>query len=82
MINPIVITVDPALYANGRSQIYVDGDLVIDKEGETTISLLGRVERLVKRDCIIVRVDGVGIGQGVVDALRQNGYQVVIVEHP
>lgn len=81
MINPIVITVDPARYGDDKSTIHVNGELIIERDDQSLLSLVSRVDRLVK-DCIIIRVKGAGLGQGIIDALRDSGYQVVNVQHP
>jgi phage terminase large subunit len=79
---PLVMGVDPARFGADRSCVALRQgqylEPLVEFHGLDTMQLAGQVVRLIKdRDPDAVFVDEIGIGAGVVDRLRELGFEVV-----
>lgn len=83
---PVLLGVDPARFGDDRSVALIrNGDRVLSEEieiwrGLDLMQTAGRVAEMINRyKPRLTFVDGVGVGGGVVDRLRQLGFSVVDV---
>jgi hypothetical protein len=78
---PLVMGVDVARFGDDATAVLLrrgDSIVRIDRyRGLDTMQVVGRVSETIARDCpAAVFIDGIGVGAGVVDRLRQLGFRI------